>query len=240
MPTNFNVIEPENLNRKFNGKVSIEFALANSLNIPAVKVLKDLGKTTLIEQLKKADFWTVKKQEKDLGLSIVLGGCGVTLEELTQLYAAFANDGNWQKCSFFNVVSPDDKRTVWSWVNKCLKNRQIWNEPPRQNSTSSEFRHPSLKKGGEVSVPISPLQKRVEQLISPSATYLITEILAQIKRPDLPNNFDYTYRLPKIAWKTGTSFGRRDAWSIGYNKKYTVGVWVGNFSGEGVPELSGA
>ena len=56
----------------------------------------------------------------------------------------------------------------------------------------------------------------------------------------MPNNFDYTYRLPKIAWKTGTSFGRRDAWSIGYNKKYTVGVWVGNFSGEGVPELSGA
>jgi penicillin-binding protein 1C len=45
---------------------------------------------------------------------------------------------------------------------------------------------------------------------------------------------------PKIAWKTGTSYGRRDAWSIGYNKKYTIGVWVGNFSGEGVPELNGA
>src|SRR5690606_22339772 len=41
-------------------------------------------------------------------------------------------------------------------------------------------------------------------------------------------------------WKTGTSYGKRDAWSIGYNKKYTVGVWVGNFSGTGVPELSGA
>ena len=43
-----------------------------------------------------------------------------------------------------------------------------------------------------------------------------------------------------IAWKTGTSFGKKDAWSIGYNAKYTVGVWIGNFSGEGVPELSGA
>lgn len=189
VPTNFNGFEPENFDRKFNGKVSIEFALANSLNIPAVKVVKDLGKTTLIEQLKKADFQTVKKQEKDLGLSIVLGGCGVTLEEMTQLYAAFANDGNWQKCSFIRTL---------------------------------------------------PIGEGRVGLISPSATYLITEILAQIKRPDLPNNFDYTYRLPKIAWKTGTSFGRRDAWSIGYNKKYTVGVWVGNFSGEGVPELSGA
>jgi penicillin-binding protein 1C len=240
VPTNFNGFEPENFDKKFNGKVSVEFALANSLNIPAVKVVKDVGKTTLIEQLKKAYFQTVKKQEKDLGLSIVLGGCGVTLEEMTQLYAAFANDGNWQKCSLLNVMSPDDKRTGLSWVNKCLKNMQIWNKPPRQNSTSSEFRYPSLKKGEEFSVSANPLQMRGEQLISQSATYLITEILAQIKRPDLPNNFDYTYRLPKIAWKTGTSFGRRDAWSIGYNKKYTVGVWVGNFSGEGVPELSGA
>jgi penicillin-binding protein 1C len=191
VPTNFNGFEPENFDRKFNGKVSVEFALANSLNIPAVKIVRDLGKKDLIEQLKKADFQTVKKQEKDLGLSIVLGGCGVTLEEMTQLYAAFANDGNWQKANM---------------LNNELGNKKI-------NNTS---------------------------ILSPSATYLITEILAQIKRPDLPNNFAYTYRLPKIAWKTGTSFGRRDAWSIGYNKKYTVGVWVGNFSGEGVPELSGA
>jgi penicillin-binding protein 1C len=46
--------------------------------------------------------------------------------------------------------------------------------------------------------------------------------------------------MPKIAWKTGTSYGRRDAWSIGYNKNYTVGVWVGNFSGIGVADLSGS
>src|SRR6186713_1700583 len=46
--------------------------------------------------------------------------------------------------------------------------------------------------------------------------------------------------MPKIAWKTGTSYGRRDAWSVGYNKNYTVGVWVGNFSGVGVPDLSGS
>ena len=43
-----------------------------------------------------------------------------------------------------------------------------------------------------------------------------------------------------MRWKTGTSYGRRDAWSIGYNKNYTVGIWVGNFSGVGIPELSGA
>jgi len=46
--------------------------------------------------------------------------------------------------------------------------------------------------------------------------------------------------MPKIAWKTGTSYGRRDGWSIGYNKNFTVGVWTGNFSGTGTAELSGA
>jgi penicillin-binding protein 1C len=56
----------------------------------------------------------------------------------------------------------------------------------------------------------------------------------------LPNNFDNTYHLPRIAWKTGTSYGKKDAWSIGYNKHFTVGVWIGNFSGAGVPELNGA
>lgn len=189
VPTNFSGFEPENFDKKFNGKVTIEFALANSLNIPAVKVVRDLGKKELIEVLKKANFQTVKKQEKDLGLSIVLGGCGVALEEMTQLYAVFANDGKWERMR--------------------LKKQE------KENRSASP-------------------------LISMESSFLITQILSQIKRPDLPNNFDYTYRLPKIAWKTGTSFGKRDAWSIGYNKKYTIGVWVGNFSGEGVPELSGA
>jgi penicillin-binding protein 1C len=69
---------------------------------------------------------------------------------------------------------------------------------------------------------------------------MITEILSRITRPDLPVDWSASLHLPKIAWKTGTSYGKRDAWSIGYNRDYTVGVWVGNFSGRGVPELSGA
>jgi penicillin-binding protein 1C len=76
-------------------------------------------------------------------------------------------------------------------------------------------------------------------LVSPASAYMINQILSQLKRPDLPYNADNSRNLPKIAWKTGTSYGRKDAWSIGYNKKYTVGVWIGNFSGEGVPELNG-
>ncbi|MDB5233449.1 MAG: penicillin-binding protein, partial [Hymenobacter sp.] len=72
------------------------------------------------------------------------------------------------------------------------------------------------------------------------AAFLITDILAQRTRPDLPMGYQSSRHLPKIAWKTGTSYGRRDAWCIGYNKDYTIGVWVGNFSGQGSPALTGA
>ena len=77
-------------------------------------------------------------------------------------------------------------------------------------------------------------------VVSPAANYMINEILSKINRPDFPLNWTATERMPKIAWKTGTSYGRRDAWSIGYNKNYTVGIWAGNFSGAGVADLSGA
>jgi penicillin-binding protein 1C len=77
-------------------------------------------------------------------------------------------------------------------------------------------------------------------LVSPASAFLVTDILSQLTRPDLPVGYESSVRLPKIAWKTGTSYGRRDAWSIGYNREYTIGVWVGNFSGQGAPALTGA
>ncbi len=79
-----------------------------------------------------------------------------------------------------------------------------------------------------------------ERLLSREACYITTEILSELRRPDLPSVWDWTVDMPKIAWKTGTSYGRRDAWSIGYTPDYTVGVWAGNFDGTGVPELVGA
>ncbi|WP_461064665.1 penicillin-binding protein 1C [Spirosoma horti] len=188
VPTNFGGYEPDNYDRRFNGPVTAEFALANSLNIPAVALLKEMGTPALVSTLRKAGFSAIRKQAKALGLSMILGGCGVTLEEMTRLYTGLANAGRVSPLRF----SSSERRT----------------EP----------------------VP----------LLSPEAAYLVTHTLTRITRPDLPNNFDNSYHLPRIAWKTGTSYGRRDAWSIGYNQRYTVGVWVGNFSGAGVAELSGA
>ncbi|MGB3006826.1 MAG: penicillin-binding protein 1C [Chitinophagaceae bacterium] len=188
VPVNYSGYAPENYDEKFNGYVSIEYALEHSLNIPAVKSLKLLGHEQFIQKLSNCNFKQIQKDRRKLGLSLILGGCGTTLEELTGLFSSFANNGIYLSPSFTQNDTLHNKVTV----------------------------------------------------ISPAANFMINEILSKVNRPDFPLNWTATERMPKIAWKTGTSYGKRDAWSIGYNKNYTVGIWVGNFSGVGVADLSGA
>ncbi len=81
--------------------------------------------------------------------------------------------------------------------------------------------------------------KKSYDLLSEEACYMISQILSELKRPNLKASWEFTRDLPTVAWKTGTSYGRRDAWAIGYNPHFTVAVWAGNFSGEGSPWLVG-
>ena len=78
------------------------------------------------------------------------------------------------------------------------------------------------------------------KLFSGASTYITAEILSDLQRPDFPASWEYSPNIPKVAWKTGTSYGRKDAWSVGYNPNYTIGAWVGNFSGESSPDLVGS
>ena len=185
---NYQGYAPENYDEKFNGYVTVEYALEHSLNIPAVKGLKMLGHEKMIQKLSNCNFKQIQKDRKKLGLSLILGGCGTTLEELTGLFSSFANNGMLITPSYTQNDTAHNKTTV----------------------------------------------------ISPAATFMINEILSKVNRPDFPLNWAATEKMPKIAWKTGTSYGKKDAWSIGYNKNYSVGVWTGNFSGVGVADLSGA
>ncbi len=82
--------------------------------------------------------------------------------------------------------------------------------------------------------------KSAKVIFSPEASYLIADILSNNYRPDFSNDMVNKSTLPRIAWKTGTSYGKRDAWAVGFNPRYTIGVWMGNFDGKGSPELSGA
>ena len=63
--------------------------------------------------------------------------------------------------------------------------------------------------------------------------------MQQVNRPDGDEAWQFYDSSLKIAWKTGTSFGNRDAWAIGTNSRSVVGVWVGNATGEGRPTLTG-
>lgn len=188
VPVNFAGYRPENYDEQYRGKVTAEYAIAHSLNVPAVELLDKLGTEHLSDALSLTGFKWIAQNRKHLGLSVILGGCGTTLEELTALYAAFANGGLYHPLQL-------DKQAL-------------------------------------------PLM--ADTLCSPQAAYMITEMLTGLQRPDLPNQYQQAAHLPTIAWKTGTSYGRRDGWAIGYNPEYTVGVWTGNFPGFGSPELNGA
>ncbi len=198
VPFNLNGYQPENFDSRFNGYVTVEFALENSLNVPAVKSLNDLGTDKMISKLEACNFRQIKLDKNKLGLSLILGGCGVTLEEMAGLYSAFANGGIYTK--------------------------PLLAQPQVAASNKQDTTHTRAQ----------------TVILSPPANYMVTEILSRLARPDLPTNWEQSSHTPRIAWKTGTSYGKRDAWSIGYNKNYTVAVWVGNFSGVGVPELNGA
>ncbi|HED34939.1 MAG TPA: penicillin-binding protein 1C [Gammaproteobacteria bacterium] len=79
-----------------------------------------------------------------------------------------------------------------------------------------------------------------KQIISPEASWIITHILTDVERPDFPSSWEYSKNRPTIAWKTGTSYGHQDAWSIGYTPNYTIGVWMGNFDGSPSVGLTGS
>ena len=245
---NYQGYAPENYDRTFNGYVTMEYALEHSLNIPAVKSLKALGKDRLISQLAACDFQQIKKDQSKLGLSMILGGCGATLEELTGLYSIFANEGRYVRPLY---LLPDSSTTTSHAGNPATGtgNPASISNPATPAATSGD--HVSATSSDLVpgtsgdpvtgtSNGLAAASRPGRSILSPAATFMINDILSRVNRPDFPLNWQSTVHLPKIAWKTGTSYGRRDAWSIGYNQKYTVGVWVGNFSALGIPELSGA
>jgi penicillin-binding protein 1C len=194
VPLNIAGYAPENYDLNFRGNVTAEEALKNSLNIPAVELLNQVGVKNFISKLAVAGVNSTWKNRKNEGLSLILGGCSVRLDELAALYSSFANDGKYYPLKW----TINDSSQI-------------------KNSASHGI-----------------------TVLSPGADFMLTQILSTLHRPDLPNAYDAAENIPKIAWKTGTSYGRKDAWSIGYNKTYTIAAWVGNFSGDGVADLSGA
>jgi penicillin-binding protein 1C len=146
-----------------------------------------VGVKNFIKFLKTTGFIKIEMNKEKLGLSLILGGCSVTLDELTAFYSSFTNNGQFRKLTYYKGQTEENSQKIFS----------------------------------------------------AETSYLIAEILSVKQRNDMIVDYDYS-KLPRFAWKTGTSFGKRDGWAIGFNPNYTIGVWVGNFEGSGSPSLTGA
>ena len=101
---------------------------------------------------------------------------------------------------------------------------------------TNEFVEPTFKASEHIDFGTTSTDKT---LFDAASVYLTYESLKKVNRPEGDESWEFFDDSKQIAWKTGTSFGFRDAWAIGTTKDYVVGVWVGNADGEGRPGLVG-
>ena len=180
-PIRFGSYAPENFDMTFQGTVPVRKALQLSLNVPAIALLDRVGSSRLSSRLKQAGTNLVLPKDEAPGLAMGLGGVGVTLQDLAQLYAGLARLGTTKPLR--EIVNAKDDR-----------------EPMR--------------------------------LMDQAAAWQVGNVLIGTPPPE-----NGTHN--RIAFKTGTSYGYRDAWSVGFDGKMTIGVWVGRPDGAPVPGLVG-
>src|SRR5690606_436285 len=209
IPTFFDGFSPKNYLETFDGAVPANEALARSLNIPAVYMLKDYGYEKFHFLLNRLGLSTVNKSPGHYGLSLVLGGAEGTLWELTSLYAGMA-----RTLSHFNRFTAPHRYDVGDFhSNKYLM---------------EEYRENAGRKG-----------RNQNGLLSAPSIWFTFDAMLDVHRPAAEASWRLFDSSRKVAWKTGTSYGFRDAWAIGVTPEYVVGVWVGNADGEGRPGLTG-
>ncbi|GGE30541.1 penicillin-binding protein 1C [Agaricicola taiwanensis] len=182
-PTRFGTYVPENFDDGFQGTVTAEKALQFSLNVPAVAVLDAVGPQRFMSRLTSAGVRLVLPSGAAPSLAIGLGGAGITLADLAQLYSSLARGG--ASVPLLTRLDPS---------------------PP----------------------PIAPRRP----LTTPAAAWMVAHALAGAPPPPSASG-------GRIAFKTGTSYGYRDAWAVGFDGRYTVAVWVGRPDGASSPGLVG-
>jgi len=101
---------------------------------------------------------------------------------------------------------------------------------------ASDFRPPTFLQNLR---PRAQRERTTTDLLSAGAIWHTFEAMREVERPNSAGEWELFRAGRPIAWKTGTSFGFRDAWAAGVTPRYAVGVWVGNADGEGRPGLVG-
>ncbi|MEL7206223.1 MAG: penicillin-binding transpeptidase domain-containing protein, partial [Pseudomonadota bacterium] len=178
-PVSFDGYAPQNFDGAFRGEVTVEDALRQSLNIPVVLLTDEIGPAHLMAALRKTGARTALPGGQP-GLAVALGGVGMSLTDLVQLYAMFGQGG---------------QAADLHW---------------RKGQRSDLANH----------------------VISRSAAWHVGDILAGLAPPPgAPRG--------RLAYKTGTSYGHRDAWAVGFDGRHVAGVWIGRADGTPVPGVFG-
>ena len=185
-PARFGAYVPKNFDLDWHGTVTVRMALAQSLNIPAVKVLDALGPGKLYGRLQQAQIAPVLPKGAEPTLAIALGGLGLRLSDLAVLYSALARGG------------------------EALP----------------------LRYRRDLPQPVAEALAPAPRLLSAVAAWYVTDILRHAPAPA-------NAKAGQIAYKTGTSYGFRDAWAVGYDGRHTIAVWVGRPDGAATPGLAG-
>ncbi len=190
-PTRFGNYAPKNFDEDFHGTVTIREALAQSLNIPSVKVLDALGPGRLVARFKRNGVQSVLPGDGEPTLAIALGGVGLRLGDLAQLYGGLARGG--EAVALSHIAGGR----------------------------------------GEAGTPVSAAARKARaNLLTPVAAWYVTDILKDAPPPVSAIG-------GRIAYKTGTSYGYRDAWAVGYDGRHTIAVWVGRADGSSTAGLTG-
>ena len=185
LPGHTGTYRPRNFDGAFHGRLTIREALQQSLNIPAIVVAQRLGPERFTAALRRAGARLQLPGSGAADLPVVLGGVGMTLADLAQLYAALADGGTAKPLRY------------------------------RRDSPST---------------PGTPF-------LSAATSHSLTAILADAPRPHGVVAASGSNR--RIAYKTGTSYGFRDAWAAGYSPRHTIVVWIGRADGTPRPGIYG-
>ena len=179
---------PNNYTGEFKGPLTLRSALAESINIPAVKILHLAGVNNVLNLVANLGITTLNDPGR-YGLSLVLGGGEVKLMEMVGAYGVFATGGTFHEINPILSIEDKDGNLVY------------------QRSDDEG-----------------------KQVMPDQIAYLINDILSdnQARTPTFGWNNSLYLASHKVAAKTGTTNGFRDAWTIGYTPSLVAGVWVGN------------
>ncbi len=197
---------PVNYDGKYRGPVQLRFALGNSYNIPAVKMLAINGVKNFIASASAFTITTFKDPSR-YGLSLTLGGGEVKMTEMAQAFSTFANQGVPRKLTAILKVKDKFGKTLF------------------------EFKDPNFYLDVKKNLPPPKyLAIKGNRVISPETAFLISHILLDNNSRAAAFGTRSYLVIPgkAVSVKTGTTNNLRDNWTIGYTPNFLTAVWVGN------------